>query len=123
MAGERGMAGERSTYAAPARLPPTAWSPRRAPLARPSESAAPNDLGQLVPLGQERVVALDRLELAVRGVHARGRGLVHERADLRRPVQDVALDAEAGEADVAVARGPGTPPRSRPGPGRRRGRP
>ena len=53
---------------------------------------------ELVPLDQEAVVALGGLDLDVGRIDARGRRLAHEMPDLVRPVEDVALDADAGQA-------------------------
>ena len=52
---------------------------------------------ELVPLDQEAVVALGGLDLDVGRVDARGRRLAHEEPDLVRAVEDVALDADAGQ--------------------------
>ena len=78
---------------------------------------------ELVPLDQEGVVALGRLDLDVGRVDARGRRLAHQAPDLVRPVEDVALDADAGQPARRRPRARGRPPRCRRGPGPRRGRP
>ena len=73
----------------------------------------PEQHRELVPLDEEGVVALGRADLAVARVHARRRRRVDERVDLARAVQDVALDADAGQPRPAVPRARAARPRAR----------
>ena len=57
-------------------------------------------LRQLLPLDQERVVALGRPDLAVAGAHAGGARGPDQFLDLARPVQDVALDPDPRQRDA-----------------------
>ena len=101
----------------PPKKPDPARYPGLSSLFFASPRAPPAAARQLVPLDQERVVALGRVDLAVARPHAGRARHVDERADLARPVQDVVLDAHAGQPRPA-ARGararPPTPPRPSP---------
>ena len=93
-------------------------APRRTARAIPSASASSTIVGELVPLDEERVVALDRADLAVAGVRAGrpprrrrapgpGRRRTGCRPGSRRPVTPVPAAASARYASTI-------PPRSRP---------
>src|SRR5450432_3711187 len=64
--------------------------------AGPGERLAEHDT-ELVPLDEEGVVALGRGELTVGGADTGSRRRINQRMDLRRAVQDVAGDPQAGQ--------------------------
>ena len=102
------------------RGPPAADRPRRCLLC--GDGVLAQRLGedrlQLIPLDQERVVALRRVELSIRRSRPRPRRAASTSCpDLGRPVEDVALDAEPGDARCRPPRAARRPPRSRRGPG------
>src|SRR5688572_19469548 len=63
-----------------------------------------DERGQLVPLHEECIVALGRVDLAIAGIDAGRGGGLDEKVDLAWPVEDVVLDPDAGQARPAVGK-------------------